>query len=538
MSAPAYVPAQPEAEVWDVVVVGAGMGGATLGYELARRGRRVLFLEKGKLLHRDPSTDYSPIGDGPQRSVPEQRLRRGWWPTPLSGDTSFGSLEFYAPLGCGTGGSTAIYAAALERFHPLDFRPRANFPDARDSTLPEAWPITYEELAPFYQQAETLFHVRGTADPLHPAGDTGLADPPPANPRDVALLESFRASGLHPYRQHSGRRYVPGCDECPAGACARDCKSDAGWVCVLPALERHGASVLPECEVVRIEADAKAVQALQCRFQGRELRIRAKIVVLAAGAFMTPVLLLNSRSPAWPDGVANGSGLVGRNLMLHASDFIAVRPPHRRDSLGASRTIALNDFYVADGRKLGTFQSVGVDLSPWRIRSFLGEQWERAPAFWHRFVRPFLKPVSHASMLYFNNAAIFATIVEDLPYLDNRVVVDPSTPSGMRFTYRYTDELRDRVRWFRRQLAAALRPVRTFVLSSDNNINYGHVCGTCRFGDDPATSVLDRNNRAHELDNLYVVDASFFPSSSGTNPSLTISANALRVAGEIDRRFA
>ncbi len=538
MSATDSIPAQPDAEMWDVVVVGAGMGGATLGYELARRGRRVLFLEKGKLLHRDPSTDYSPIGVGPQRSVPEERLRRGWWPTPLSGDTNFGSLEFYAPLGCGTGGSTAIYAAALERFHPIDFRPRANFPGVADTTLPEAWPISYEELAPFYQQAEELFHVRGTRDPLHPAGDTGLAAPPPASPRDEALLESFESAGLHPYRLHSGRRYVPGCDECPAGACARDCKADAGWVCVLPALERFGAAVLPECEVVALESEGASVNAVQCRWQGRELRIRAKIVVLAAGAFMTPVLLQNSRSSAAPNGIANGSGLVGRNLMLHASDFIAVRPPLRRATTGASKSIALNDFYVAEGRKLGTFQSVGVDLTPWRIRSFLGDQWERAPEAWHRFVRPLLKPVSHASMLYFNNAAIFASIVEDLPYLDNRVVPDASTPSGMRFTYRYTGELRERVRWFRRHLEASLGPIQTFVLSSDNNINYGHVCGTCRFGDDPATSVLDRNNRAHEVDNLYVVDASFFPSSSGTNPSLTISANALRVAGEIDRRFA
>ncbi len=537
MSAPDPAPAAPEAELWDVVVVGAGMGGATVGYELARRGRRVLFLEKGKQLHRDPTTDYSPIGVGPKRAIPEERLRRGWWPTPLSGDTSFGSVEFYGPLGCGTGGSSAVYAAALERFHPLDFRPRANFPDAKDTTLPEAWPISYDELAPYYQQAEELYHVRGTPDPLHPAGDTGMAAPPPMNPRDTTLLESFQSAGLHPYRLHSGRRYVPDCDGCPAGACPRDCKADAGWVCVLPAIDRFGAALLAECEVVALESAGGSVEALRCRWQGRELRIRAKVVVLAAGAFMTPVLLLNSHSPAWPNGLANGSGLVGRNLMLHASDFVAVRPPRRRASRGASKTISLNDFYAAEGRKLGTFQSVGVDLSPWRIRTFLGEQWERAPAFWHRFVRPFLKLVSHASMLYFNNAAIFATIVEDLPYLDNRVIPDPGTPSGMRFEYRYTDELRERVRWFRRHLASAVRPIRIFVLSSDNNINYGHVCGTCRFGDDPATSVLDRNNRAHEVDNLYVVDASFFPSSSGTNPSLTISANALRVAGEIDRRF-
>ena len=117
------------------------------------------------------------------------------------------------------------------------------------------------------------------------------------------------------------------------------------------------------------------------------------------------------------------------------------------------------------------------------------------------------------------------------------MLADPRAPNGMRFEYRYPDELRARVARFRSRVAHALRPHRTFVLSGDNNLNFGHVCGTCRFGDDPATSVLDRDNRAHGLANLYVVDASFLPSSGGTNPSLTIAANALRVAGAVHARL-
>jgi choline dehydrogenase-like flavoprotein len=107
----------------------------------------------------------------------------------------------------------------------------------------------------------------------------------------------------------------------------------------------------------------------------------------------------------------------------------------------------------------------------------------------------------------------------------------------MRFEYRYTEELKSRVQSLRRRLAKALGPHRMIVLSGENNINYGHVCGTCRFGDDPEASVLDKNNRAHDLSNLYIVDASFFPSSGGTNPSLTIAANALRVAEAIHRQL-
>jgi choline dehydrogenase-like flavoprotein len=137
----------------------------------------------------------------------------------------------------------------------------------------------------------------------------------------------------------------------------------------------------------------------------------------------------------------------------------------------------------------------------------------------------------------FKQAAIWASIIEDLPYYDNRIIPDPQARNGMRFEYRYTEELKTRVLSFRRRLAKALGPHRIIVLSSENNINYGHVCGTCRFGDNPETSVLDKNNRAHDVSNLYVVDASFFPSSGGTNPSLTIAANALRVAEVIHNQL-
>ena len=152
---------------------------------------------------------------------------------------------------------------------------------------------------------------------------------------------------------------------------------------------------------------------------------------------------------------------------------------------------------------------------------------------------PFLPMASEIASRWFHKSVLFATIVEDLPYLENRVLVDSNARNGMRFEYRYSSELLQRNRHFRKRLVQTLsprHPVRV-VTGGTNNINYGHVCGTCRFGDDPATSVFDSSNRAHDLDNLYVVDASFFPSSGGTNPSLTIAANALRVGGIIDDRL-
>ena len=537
-AAQAHTPVAPADTLWDVIVVGTGMGGSTVGHELARSGRRVLFLERGKFLFGSADRGDGTLPFDADES-PEARMRRGWWPLPLQGSTSFGPTEFFAPLGCGTGGSSGLYAAQLERLLPRDFAPRANYPEVADSTLPEAWPIPYEEFVPWYRRAEQLYGVRGTPDPLNPDPGSALRDPPPLSPRDGDFDESFRALGLHPYRAHVACEYVPGCLDCGGVLCPRPCKYDAGRTCLVPALEQHAARILSGCEVVRLEADAHAVQSVHCRWKDAELTLRARVVVLAAGALMTPMLLLNSVSQAWPAGLANGSGMVGRNLMFHASDFIAIRPRRSLSGDGPKKALSFNDFYVHGGRKLGTFQSVGVAINRGSILHFLRVKMQKAPGWQRKLASPFLRAVSIVAGRYFRGAGVFATIIEDLPYLENRVISDPQAKNGMRFEYRYTGHLRERTQYYRRQLARTLRPHhRMMVLTGENNINYGHTCGTCRFGDDPRTSVLDRNNRAHGVENLYVVDASFFPSSGGTNPSLTIAANALRVAAAIEKQLA
>jgi choline dehydrogenase-like flavoprotein len=560
MNARSYVPSEPAQREWDVVVIGTGMGGSTAGYELARLGRRVLFLEKGLFLH-GKLREAEPAGrEACERLLaqfsnvteerPEARLRAGRWPYRLRGTTSFGELEFFAPLGCGSGGSTTLYAAGLERLTPADFRPRANFPQVEDSTLPEKWPIDYEDLRPFYERAEELFRVRGTKDPLDPGGEPVLRTPPPLSPRDQHLFESFQRLGLHPYRVHVGMEFVDGCTGCAPRPCLRGCKNDAARICLFPALEWHGAGVLPQCDVLGLEAEGARVSAVRCRWRGEDLLIRAKVIVLAAGAYMTPVLLLNSRCASWPAGLANRSGLVGRNLMFHVSDFFAVNPLRRLPGAGPEKSLALNDFYFSEGEKLGTFQSAGAAVELGQIMQYMREAAERERAWWRKLASPRpiwwrklsapgvrLAAMAMYYLLNFEHASVWASIIEDLPYRHNRVLPDPRASSGLRFEYRYSEELRARVRSYRRRLARALRPHRLLVLSGENNVNYGHVCGTCRFGDDPRTSVLDRENRAHHVENLYIVDASFFPSSGGANPSLTIAANALRVAAAVHARL-
>jgi choline dehydrogenase-like flavoprotein len=528
-----HIPSNPEHDEWDVIVVGTGMGGSTVGFELARLGRRVLFIEKGKFLHDVPSQA------APEHcSEAEARLLVGRWPVRLEGRTSFGPVEFHAPLGCGTGGSTALYGAQLERFVRQDFAPRANFPAVPDANLPEQWPISYDEMLPFYRQAEAQYDVCGTTDPLDPDAESTLREPPPLSERDQFLFDSFIELGLHPYRSHVGYYRREDCWEC-LDLCRRRCKSDAGTTCLLPALTQYGASILPECEVSALVVDRMRVRAVRASWRGRQLVVSAKIIVLACGALMTPVLLLRSRSPDWPDGVANSSGAVGRNLMLHTSDFVIVDQRVERSATGPVKAISANDFYFYAGKKLGTLQSVGLRPLPPFILGYLRYMEEKDPRWWRRQASNWLPSIADLAARWLRRASVFTTIVEDLPYPHNRVLLDASAIDGRRFEYSYSRELHRRNRYFRKQVARRLgAPLETRIVTGGrNNLNFGHACGTCRFGNDHRTSVLDATNRAHDLDNLYVVDASFFPSSGGTNPSLTIAANALRVGQIIDRHL-
>jgi choline dehydrogenase-like flavoprotein len=550
MSQPSYIPESPEQSEWDAIVIGTGMGGSVAGYELARLGRRVLFIEKGLQRHDLQSQAKFPDDTELLEEEETERLRGGHWPTRFLAKTSVGSLDIPGPIGCGSGGSTALYAAALERFSPGDFEPRQNFPKVPDSTLPERWPVSYGEFSPFYDRAERMFGVTGTADRLGIDKGANLREPPKLSPRDVHLADSFAKLGLHPYRIHAAFDFLENCSGCVYGLCERQCRKDAGWVCLMPALRELGASMLPRCEALRIEASATSVSGVHCRYQGREIFLRGRTVVVAAGAYNTPVLLQNSGSAEWPDGLANRSGWVGRNLMFHISDLFAVTSLVRASSNGPQKTLAFNDFYHSDGEKLGTFQTIGVPVSIGHIMQHIRDlaerepnSWKRLasanPRWWGKLTSPVIRGVALAAYYAFNmrNAAIWSSIIEDLPYLENRVFADANAPSGLRFEYHYRDELRARVHSFRKRLKQALAPHRAFLLTGDGHINLAHVCGTCRFGEDPASSVLDADCRAHGVRNLFVADSSFFPSSGGTNPSLTIAANALRVAGIIDAQL-
>ncbi|MEB3983930.1 GMC family oxidoreductase [Mycobacterium sp. 663a-19] len=527
--------------MWDVIVVGTGMGGGMLGYSLAKSGRSVLFVEKGRsTLPGVPGTIRSAIPEvvEPQACLSAETyyevLARAGRSTDEVEDISGRSTRRYLPMiGSGTGGSSALYGMVCERFFVRDFTPRQNFRKPGDSTVPEAWPITYDQMRPWYAAAEKLLGVRGQPDPLRPeAAEVDLPAPPPFSAVNQPMVDYLTGRGLHPYHLPMACDYTDGCTTCQSYLCHLSCKNDAARNCLVPAITEHGAKLLTECRVVRLDADASAIRQVICAHRSGMLALKAKVVVLAAGALITPVLLLNSRSGDWPNGLANGSDMVGRNLMRHLVDFIEVWP-HRGSKITAeNKQIGLNDFYFWEGQKYGTVQSGGAMPPIQALTNHPGWQFKAL-----RLMSPAARPIYER---FFSGGLVLAAMLEDLPYLDNRVLPsDSPSPDGrqrLRLQYRLHPGEIERRAVFMRMFKETFKPFRRITLrGATSNEALAHVCGTCRFGDDPKTSTLDPNNRAHEVENLYVVDGSFFPTSTGLNPSLTIAANALRVAAHMNQ---
>jgi choline dehydrogenase-like flavoprotein len=216
---------------------------------------------------------------------------------------------------------------------------------------------------------------------------------------------------------------------------------------------------------------------------------------------------------------------------------VAVWPSKPGSQAGPAKTIASRALYLRDGIRLGFFHSTGLSASYGNILMFLHQWFDRGPLRSIRLLKPFLRLPAMVAEKLFGSATILGLIIDDLPYPENRLELDAGDPSRVRIHYRFHDELRQRAAKGREAVRQMLHENRKFWLWPQAILNWGHPMGTCRFGDDPATSVLDRNCKAHELDNLYVVDTSFFPSSAAVNPALTAMANALRVGDHLCDRL-
>ena len=533
-----------EQQEWDVIIIGTGMGGATLGHALAKAGRRVLFCEQGRGAASDEqqalrgayAETFFPEPAVPQNQHAEYLARAGRARQWVEDVSAARPRRFMPFVGAGSGGSTALYGMAMERLFPADFNPRQYHPEA-GSTLPEQWPIDYATLAPYYAQAERLYRVRGEADALRAGEAPDYLAPPALSAVSQNLADAFSAQGLHPYHLPLACEYVQGCQGCQGYLCPRACKNDSARICLEPALREHGAVLLSECRAVKLEATREEVKGVLCDWRGRMIRLRGRLIVLAAGALATPRLLFASASSQWPQGLANDSGLVGRNLMRHFVDLYVLWPEAARGARGNLKELAFNDLYLTDGRKLGSVQSFGLLPPAAMLAASVLDDLRHGPLPWAgRLLRPFAPLLRRVLTGKFADSVALASIVEDLPYADNRVLADDEGSEALRIHYRIADHERARIAFMRARMDAILKPRRYMLIKqAENNQQLAHVCGTCRFGVDPRDSVLNENNRAHGLANLYVVDSSFFPSSGGTNPSLTVAANALRVAEHILR---
>ncbi len=502
---------------WDVIVIGTGIGGGTIGRQLAESGASVLFLEKGPTGVR---AEQQKLDD--EVYDPTARTIRGFWPKPMKAKVNGRLMDFFGPIGAGVGGSSVFYAASLERPERHDLDSKSN-----------PWPVNYDSFRPFFDTAEQMYQVAGHPDPLSDEPTAPLIDPPDQIKGDHQLAQAFRAKGLHPYYGHLGVRFLPGCKNCLGFKCPRACKMDGRSAGVEPALATGNAALLDLCDVRALKGAGDQISHVEAVRNGVTLKLTAKTYILAAGALSSPRLLLASASAEWPAGCANSSGLVGRNLMFHLTEMFALWPGKAFAPSGASKSIALRDLYRVKEQRFGLIQAMGIEASYGEIVHYLNTMFDRSILRKLKPLRQFTRIPALIATRLFGKAKVFAGILEDLPYADNRVLLDADDLDVLRFEYEMAPELIARHQAFRRAIKVAFRGHRMAFLNKQPELNFGHPCGTLKFGDDAKTSVLNRDCRAHEVRNLYVVDASFMPSSTGVNPSLTIAANAVRVAQSV-----
>jgi choline dehydrogenase-like flavoprotein len=516
------------AERYDVIIVGSGAGGGALAWSLAPSGKRILILERGDFLPREMENwDVEEVFDAGRY---------------ISKDTWYDAdgKAFQPQVHYFVGGATKLYGAALYRLRPQDFGELHHV-----DGLSPAWPIDYDELEPWYTAAEWLYHVHGVhgEDPTEGHWSKQYPWPPVSHEQRIQeIFDTLTKAGYHPFHSpcgilldedHREKSRCIRCTWCDGYPCMVHAKADAETMTVRPLLERENVTLLVGAEVVRVETDAggRSVTGVVVSRGGAEEVYEADVVALSAGAANTAKILLRSASDRHPAGLANGSDQVGRNYMFHNSRAVIALAKEPNDTV-YQKTLGLNDVYFgADDFKwpVGNIQMVG----------------KSQPAM-YRGERPKMTIIApNVSLEEFSRHAVdFWLTTEDLPLPENRVTIDRD--GAVHLAYRSTNDkaaarLYEELKHVLNHIGMASHHVldKNYYLKQDIGIaGVGHQAGTCRFGHDPATSVLDANCKAHELDNLYVVDTSFFPSIGAVNPALTAIANALRVGDHLLARMA
>jgi len=516
------------AEHFDIVIIGSGAGGGTMAHALADTGARILVIERGGRVPRD-ADNWDP-------AVVWRDLRYRTTERWLNGNGE----EFVPYTHYNVGGNTKFWGAVLYRFRREDF----GVLEHEDGISP-AWPIDYDTLAPYYARAEAMYEVHGdgTLDPTEPSAHMYPFAPVPHAPNMSRLVSRLRGMGLHPSPLPLGVRRPgePGgcilCRTCNSFPCRLGAKSDAEVCGVEPATARGDVTVRAHTMARRLVTDGsgRRVVAVEVETGGVVSRIEASHVIVSCGAVNSAALLLRSATDKHPSGLANSSGLVGCNYMAHLATMMQGFSPWSVNHDEFQKTVAINDFYLpGPGRPypLGQIQSQGRTQA--LMAKVVGDSWSYKGFSWNWI------PL-WAYDAWMSRAVDWLAMTEDLPSEDNRVTIDPD--GRIRLTY-HRNNARAHVRLVA-ELQAILKRLGywspdVFQYSTGPR-NTTHQCGTLRFGTDPGASVLDPFCRAHDVENLFVVDASFFPSSAAVNPGLTVIAQALRTADHlkaVDLRMA
>jgi choline dehydrogenase-like flavoprotein len=516
---------------YDIIVIGSGPGGASLAHRLAPTGKKILMLERGDYLPRSQKNwdSQTVFVEGTYQAKETWYDSRG--------------AEFHPGLHYFVGGNSKVYGAALFRLRERDF----DVVHHEDGISP-AWPLTYEQFEPFYAEAEALFQVHGQAgeDPCEPRRSGAFPYPPVSHePKIEELSARLTQGGLRPFHLPLGIRLderdgkpTPTsvcirCDAFDGFPCLLNGKADAQVMCVDPTRAAHETfTLLTNAYVSRLHADAsgRTVSKVEVERHGVTEFYSADVVVVACGALSSALLMLRSGDANHPHGLANGSGQVGRNYMRHNQSVLMALLREPNDTI-FQKTLAVSDFYFgAEDYKypLGLIQMCATSHAA-QIKSEALPEWlEWIPDM------PFDVMARHSMDFWLSS--------EDIPlpenrifYQDGKVMLDV-TPTNQAAHQALRAKLESVLS------GAGAHPKlleRKLYLGKNIPISgTAHQAGTLRFGTDPASSVLDVNCKTHELDNLYVTDASFFPSIGAVNPTLTIVANALRVAEHIRQRLA
>lgn len=490
----------------DIVIIGSGIGGASLAYSLADSGRRIVILERGEHLRDSPEArdDMAIFEKGFYRSTEE------WLGTDGS---SFLPGNYYY-----VGGNSKFFGAVMYRYRREDFTPRQHM----DGMSP-GWPIPYEDLEPWYERAEHIFRVRGDAsqDPTEPPHANPYAFPAVPDEPSIAQVRSrLRRVGIHPSSLPLAvdidewlRAARTGWDAFPNTGRG---KIDAEVGPLTEALRHRNVSLITGANVVRLETDAAGQRVTAAIFlkDGAEQRIEAKTIAVAAGAVQTAALLLRSSSESHPHGLANGSDQVGRNFMNHNTTAMLAIDPFSANASVYQKTIAFNDFYNRDpetGFPLGNVQLLGhITANILKANTPLLPRW--------------------LTRLIARNCYGWFLTSEDLPNPESRVTVRDGriVMHWVRSNMRAHEALIRRTRAIMRRAGFPIVLTRTFGRRTTS-----HQCGTARLGSDPSSSVVSPDCRSHDIPNLYVTDASVLPTSAAVNPSLTIAALAIKAGGAI-----